>query len=69
MQGFIVFDYAKRYAEAERELSQWIKDGKIKVQETIVKGGIEAAPQALLDLFSGKNTGKMIVQVAEDSKL
>lgn len=64
MRGFIIFDYAKQFPAARKELAQWLQEGKIKRREYIVKGGLEAAPQALLDLFAGANTGKMIVEVA-----
>ena len=43
------------------EMTQWIKDGKIKWEET-VENGIENAPKAFLNLFSGANTGKMLVE-------
>lgn len=58
MQGFIVFDYISRYGEARKELAQWLSEGKLQRKETIVKGGLKAAEQALLDLFKGVNTGK-----------
>jgi NADPH-dependent curcumin reductase CurA len=58
MEGFIVFDYEKQYAEARKELSQWLAEGKLKRKETIVKGGLAKAEQALVDLFQGVNTGK-----------
>lgn len=38
--------------------------GTLKRKDTIVTGGIENTPQALVDLFAGKNTGKMMVEVA-----
>lgn len=58
MQGFIVFDYAKRYPEARKELMQWLEEGKLQRKETIVKGGLQAAEGALAGLFSGTNTGE-----------
>lgn len=36
LQGFIVFDYKDRYTEAEREMAQWIAQGKLKRKETVV---------------------------------
>ena len=59
MQGFIVFDYEKQYPEAKKELAQWLADGYIKRQETVVKGGLKNAEQALIDLYKGVNTGKL----------
>ncbi len=62
MQGFIVSNYASKFPEAIQQLGQWLKNGEINHAETIVKG-FENTPQAFIDLFSGKNKGKMIVQV------
>lgn len=58
MQGFIVFDYAKQYPAARKELAQWLEEGKIQRKETIVKGGLKAAEDALVGLYKGVNTGK-----------
>lgn len=58
MQGFIVFDYEKQYSEARKQLAQWLSEGKLKRKETIVKGGLLKAEQALVDLYNGVNTGK-----------
>lgn len=65
MQGFIVFDYEHKYAEARKEMAQWLAEGKLKRKETVVKGGILKAEEALLGLFEGKNTGKTMVEVAK----
>jgi NADPH-dependent curcumin reductase CurA len=60
MQGFVVFDFANKYAEARKELMQWLSEGKIKRKETIVEGGITKAEEALVGLFEGKNTGMFV---------
>ncbi|CDO70644.1 hypothetical protein BN946_scf184756.g10 [Trametes cinnabarina] len=65
MEGFIVFDYAKRYPEAQRELAEMLREGSLKRKFHIVKG-LENAPEALNLLFSGGNTGKLVVQVSEE---
>jgi NADPH-dependent curcumin reductase CurA len=57
VQGFIVFDYASQYAAARKQLAQWLSEGKLQRKETIVKGGLQAAEQALIDLYKGINTG------------
>jgi NADPH-dependent curcumin reductase CurA len=62
MQGYIVYDYAKRYPEARRELKKWIQTGKLINTEQIIDG-FEKLPDALISLFSGANTGKLIVRV------
>lgn len=58
MQGFIVFDFAHKYPEARKEIAQWLSEGKLKRKETIVKGGLLKAEEALVGLFEGKNTGE-----------
>ena len=58
MEGFIVFDYAKQYTEARKELAQWLSEGKIQRKETIIKGGLAKAEGALINLYDGVNTGK-----------
>jgi NADPH-dependent curcumin reductase CurA len=63
MEGFVVFDYADRYAEGARQLAQWLKEGRLKSREDIVKG-FETFPETLLKLFAGENTGKLILEVA-----
>lgn len=62
MTGFVVFDFAARYAEAGREMAGWLASGKLKSREDIVVG-LEKFPEALLMLYSGKNFGKLILQV------
>ena len=61
MQGFIVSNYKDQFPEGIKILAQWVKDDKLKFTETI-EHGFEKLPTALLGLFSGENTGKMIVE-------
>ncbi|KAJ9617066.1 hypothetical protein H2200_000787 [Cladophialophora chaetospira] len=63
MEGFIVFDYAKEYPRALKDMAQWLSEGKLKRKETIVKGGLAQAENALRDLYEGVNTGKLLVEV------
>jgi NADPH-dependent curcumin reductase CurA len=63
MTGMVVFDYADRYGDAAREMAGWIAAGKLKAREDIVAGGIAAFPDALLKLFRGENTGKLVLRV------
>lgn len=67
MEGFIVFDYKDQYATARQELSEWLAEGKIQRKETIVQGGLEAAERALLGLYEGTNTGKLLVEVKTEA--
>ena len=64
MEGFLVSDYAKRYAEAVAALADWVKEGKIK-HRVDVQHGLENAPAALRRLFEGRNEGKQLLRVAE----
>ncbi len=45
-------------------MTAWLKDGKVKYQETIMEG-IENAPRAFIGLLRGENTGKMLVRLGE----
>lgn len=63
---FLVFNYMADYAEANQKLVEWVASGKLKYRETIVKG-LEKAPEYFNWLFEGKNFGKLVVQVNEDS--
>ena len=62
MQGFIVSDYASKFPQAVKQLSEWLQEGSLTYSETVVEG-FDQIPQAFIDLFEGKNTGKMIVKV------
>jgi NADPH-dependent curcumin reductase CurA len=66
MQGFVVFDFAKRYAEARDKLARWVKDGKIRYREDILDG-IENAPGAIAGLYRGDNVGKRLIRIAAES--
>ena len=65
MQGFIILDhYADRFAAFRREMSQWVADGRVLLQEDLVDG-LEQAPAALIGLLQGRNLGKVVVRVAD----
>ncbi|WP_316814687.1 NADP-dependent oxidoreductase [Pedobacter nyackensis] len=62
MQGFVVSNYAAKFPEAIKQLSIWLQEGKLTYTETIVHG-FDQIPQAFIDLFEGKNEGKMVVKI------
>ena len=64
IEGFIVLDFAERYPEAVAALGQWMAEGKIKVRTEIVDG-LENALQTVKKLFTGANTGKLIIRVKD----
>ncbi len=61
MEGFVVFDYADRYREAQAAIGGWLRAGKVKALEDI-RDGIDQFPTALNDLYSGGNFGKLILK-------
>jgi NADPH-dependent curcumin reductase CurA len=64
MEGFLVFDYASRYAEAEAEMAGWMAEGRLRSVEDVVDG-IEHFHDALLKLYRGENFGKLILSIGE----
>jgi NADPH-dependent curcumin reductase len=66
MTGMVVFDYAARFGEAGREIAGWLGDGRLISREEVIEGGVSAFPDALLKLFAGENTGKLVLRVAAD---
>jgi NADPH-dependent curcumin reductase CurA len=65
VQGFIIIDYFPRFGEFAAEMGTWVAEGKIKFDVHVVKG-IENALSALNLLFTGGNTGKLLVQMSDE---
>jgi hypothetical protein len=63
MTGFLVFDYADRYSEALADLSRWLTEGRLTSVEHTVTGDIDAFPNVFAELFSGGNTGKLVLEL------
>lgn len=61
MEGFVVFDYAKRFPEAIREVAAWLASGELVSKEHI-EDGIENFPAIFLKLFEGGNFGKLLIR-------
>ncbi len=66
MKGFLIRDYADRFAEGGVDMAQWISEGKLKFDEHI-ESGIENAYDVFMMLFSGANQGKLILDVSPDA--
>ncbi|MGY9072138.1 MAG: NADP-dependent oxidoreductase [Acidimicrobiales bacterium] len=64
MQGFLIFDYDDRYAEAREEITGWIDSGAL-VPKASVYNGLEHAPDAFVSLLAGHTVGTTIVRVAD----
>ncbi|MDF5713673.1 MAG: NADP-dependent oxidoreductase [Rhizonema sp. NSF051] len=65
IKGFLVGDYLHRQSEFLNDVSQWLREGKLKYKEDLVEN-LENAPQAFMGLLQGKNFGKLIVKVSDD---
>jgi len=64
-RGFIVSDFAARHADFLRDMSQWVREGKIKYKEFVTEG-LDNAPSAFMGLLKGANFGKQLVRVGSD---
>jgi NADPH-dependent curcumin reductase CurA len=64
LRGFIVRDHGHLRGDFVREVGTWLSEGRIRYRETVVDG-LENAPAAFLGLLKGKNTGKMLVRLAD----
>ena len=62
MQGFIYTDYMSKMGEFYREMGGWMATGQVKSRDTVVEG-LDQTLEAFLGLFSGANTGKMLVKL------
>jgi NADPH2:quinone reductase len=65
IKGFLVLDYGDRFEEAIGYLAGLLGEGKLHYDETIVGGGLEAAPPAPGQRFSGQNIGKLLVRISD----
>lgn len=61
--GYLIKDYAPRFPEAGVIMSQWMAEGKLRMDED-VQTGLENAYAAFMRLFSGENTGKLVLKIA-----
>lgn len=68
VQGFIVYDHESRLDEVRRSIAALIQDGRLRSFETI-HHGIESAPQALIDVLSGRGIGKHVIDVRPDASI
>jgi NADPH-dependent curcumin reductase CurA len=64
LRGFIVSDLADQGLAFLRDMSGWLKEGRVKYREDIVEG-LDAAPEAFIGLLKGKNFGKLLVRVGK----
>lgn len=65
VRGFIVTDFRNERSQFEKEMAQWLREGKVKYREDVVDG-LENAVTAFKRLFRGQNFGKLLVRVAAE---
>lgn len=65
LRGFFVYNHGAMYEEAEANIANWIREGKLKALMDIEEG-FKNVPQSLIGLYSGTNIGKRIVKVSEE---
>src|ERR1700730_3982566 len=61
IRGFIVGDFAARREDFLRDMSQWVREGKVKHRECVTEG-LDSAPAAFMGLLKGANFGKQLVR-------
>jgi NADPH-dependent curcumin reductase CurA len=64
MEGFLVSDYAARFAEARQEMEQWLAAGRLRSFEDIQEG-FENIPKTFMRIFAGDNIGKQLLKIAD----
>ncbi|MFI7673684.1 NADP-dependent oxidoreductase [Actinophytocola sp. NPDC049390] len=65
MTGMLVFDYADRYGEGMAALADLLATGAVTAREHVVEGTVDDFPEVLLKLFTGENTGKLLLRIAD----
>jgi NADPH-dependent curcumin reductase CurA len=63
LKGFLVSEYLSEFAQAGQQMAQWINEGRLRIDED-VQEGLENAYPAFMRLFSGTNTGKLMLKIA-----
>jgi NADPH-dependent curcumin reductase len=64
-RGFIVSDFAARHGDFLRDMSQWVREGKVKYKEFTTEG-LDSAPEAFIGMLKGANFGKQLVRVGPE---
>ncbi|HYA35500.1 MAG TPA: NADP-dependent oxidoreductase [Candidatus Binataceae bacterium] len=64
MEGFLVFQFASKNAQAIADLTKWHAEGKI-INKIDLAHGLENCPKTIIRLFTGANFGKQLLKVAD----
>jgi NADPH-dependent curcumin reductase CurA len=62
MRGFVYYEFESKRAQFLSDMKSWLRAGRVQYRTTFIDG-IANAPQALIGLFTGANTGKMVVRL------
>ncbi|MFZ5704305.1 MAG: NADP-dependent oxidoreductase [Pseudomonadota bacterium] len=63
IKGFLIADYVPRFGEGGAQMATWMAEGRLRIDED-VQDGLENAYPAFMRLFSGANTGKLVLKIA-----
>ena len=64
VEGFVATDFAHLSEAFARDMTGWLKDGRMKYQETVLEG-FQRAPEGLIGLLQGRNIGKMLIRISD----
>lgn len=64
LYGYLIMDYAPRFAEGGAVMAEWMAQGRLRIDED-VQHGLENAYDAFMRLFTGANTGKLVLKIAD----
>lgn len=67
LNGFIVSDHPERAGDFFKDMTAWVRDGQVRYREDVVTGGLDKTVEAFQGLLTGRNFGKLIMQIAEDT--
>lgn len=63
LRGFVVYlDHLGKRQQFLDEVLPLVRDGRLRYRETVMEG-LQNAPDALIGLLRGANTGKMLVRL------
>jgi hypothetical protein len=63
MRGFVIGDWFAKMPDFQRDVGQWVREGKIKYKEEFVDG-LENAPRAFQAMLKAETFGKVIVRMS-----
>lgn len=64
IHGYLIMDYVERFAEGGAVMAEWMAQGRLRIDED-VQEGLENAYDAFMRLFSGANTGKLVLKISD----